>query len=194
MKFRKSILLWGFFSVGGASNTPPSLNASRASRGHRERTPAADGTLKKGPFRGGTKIFTSRKRCRAPRRARRRTFRSSSFLRQTAQSKRKGFNIFRTLTSQGPQNFPIPTLCWRVLARTSGQNDLSVSDKSSIARAVRAPKGAQRHELSMPQGNGLTRQTKLFFRIFSRPRPIWTGPFFCLPYASGPFSLDLRID
>ena len=98
----------------------------------------------------------------------------------------RGFNIFRTLTSHGPQNFPIPTLCWRVLAQTSGRNDLSISNKAPLEGGVWAPKGAQRHELSIPQGHGLTRQTQLFFRFLSRPQPIWTGPYLGVPSEGSP--------
>ena len=72
------------------------------------RGPLAYGTPQKGPFRAGTKLFTSRKSRRAARPSGRRTLRYSSSLTKKARSKLGQFNLFRTLTSHGPLNFLIP--------------------------------------------------------------------------------------
>ena len=135
----------------------------------------------------GSKLFTSRKRRRAARPAGQRTLRSSSFLTKTARSKLGQFNFFRTLTSHGPQKFLIPNGMSTVLAQTSGQNHPKIPNFPLVKRADPGPQGALGRELSIPPGPGLLRPLTSQIRILTRPPPIWTGPFWGVPYGRGPF-------
>ena len=188
-----------------AVRSPPNLQKSKKSRktrlkadregpGKFPKGPLPDGTLQKGPFMVGSKLLTSGKRRRAARPSGRRTLRYSSSLTKKARSKLGQFNFFRTLTSHGPLNFPNPITVAAFLAQTSGQNHPKIPNFPLVKRADPGPQGALGRELSIPRGPGLLRPSTSQIRILTRPPPIWTGPFWGVPYASAAPNLTLEKD
>ena len=83
------------------------------------------------------------------------------------------------------QNLRFPNSIWRVRTRTDRPNGPSIANKPPLARAARTPKGAQRRELSIPQGRGLIRQGTFFLRFFWSPPPDSGGGYWRVPYWMG---------